>query len=625
MNFAGGVVKRSASSAFAGYGGIFNVTPNGDHAGEPARHRSEQSLRRRIADRPSLRRHQRPERRHQGTRGHHHQQRRRRVGPRQRPLEPRFRRRRMRTLSAARASTAAATPTRTSSPRSTSRTPTCRRSPRSSRSPTGLVGRRSLRRRPGGQLRAHVSQPVERLRLQLEQTPLSIFDVIQAGSAAARRVDATSTASLALHADGAEALRARQRLLERRPRPSLVDVQYLDVSKPASPSVIGDVDVRQRLGVDAGGRARSRPSRSTTPRGSRSSPSAAGTSNAQQVHERRPARAVHDGRARRQRRPRTPRAGSSAASSSNGGSSRSATRRSPSSTTRTRPRRSRHERAHARPQRRQRAAAGGDHRRALERLVGQRRDDLGDARPSHRERGGDERQRHRRVGRPASTGVDAQVFQNGTLAYVVTDVQVPAPCCPGGQPCSRAQRRVLRLHAAGAGRRHVERRRQARAVGHPPSCPSATTAAGAGTGFATTTGTTARTSSRSAATRSPSAGGTRSTAPGPERDWSYIDSLDALFVVDVSNADAPTIASMTVTDDPQAWWGDMPGRRQHALHDALTSGSSRPDPSDPQGTVSTRCTTTSTRSTSPTARTRASARRSTSRAVLVGALQRGPV
>jgi hypothetical protein len=37
----------------------------------------------------------------------------------------------------------------------------------------------------------------------------------------------------------------------------------------------------------------------------------------------------------------------------------------------------------------------------------------------------------------------------------------------------------------------------------------------------------------------------------------YIDSLESLFVVDLSNPDAPALASTAITQDPNGWWGNM--------------------------------------------------------------------
>lgn len=38
---------------------------------------------------------------------------------------------------------------------------------------------------------------------------------------------------------------------------------------------------------------------------------------------------------------------------------------------------------------------------------------------------------------------------------------------------------------------------------------------------------------------------------------SYLDSLESLFVVDLSNPDAPAVASTAITQDPNGWWGNM--------------------------------------------------------------------
>ena len=150
------------------------------------------------------------------------------------------------------------------------------------------------------------------------------------------------------------------------------------------------------------------------------------------------------------------------------------------------------------------------------------------------------------------------VFMNGNLAYVVTNVRVPAACDSYGpadrqaptrqrrQPCYGARR-------AGAGRRSVERRRVCAARS---SCRSIPGAGGAGAGGAAsgTTGAAAPRWCRSAATRSPSVAGSRSTTR-PTATTSTRNS--SLWVVDLANPDAPATASVTITDDPDGWWGNM--------------------------------------------------------------------
>jgi hypothetical protein len=48
----------------------------------------------------------------------------------------------------------------------------------------------------------------------------------------------------------------------------------------------------------------------------------------------------------------------------------------------------------------------------------------------------------------------------------------------------------------------------------------------------------------------------------------YVDALESLFVVDASNPDAPTLGSTVVTDDRDAWWGNLRaiGNRLYASH-----------------------------------------------------------
>ncbi len=68
--------------------------------------------------------------------------------------------------------------------------------------------------------------------------------------------------------------------------------------------------------------------------------------------------------------------------------------------------------------------------------------------------------------------------------------------------------------------------------------------------------------------------------------YSYDDSKQALFVVDLKNADAPSVASTTITTDPYAWWGNV-----RAVGDTLYTTHyewvDRPDPANPGTTMST--------------------------------------
>jgi hypothetical protein len=189
-------------------------------------------------------------------------------------------------------------------------------------------------------------------------------------------------------------------------------------------------------------------------------------------------------------------------------------------------------------------------------------------------------------------GVDAQVYQNGPLAYVVTDVQVPAPC-NGGYP-----------YGPGYGG----------SSGGPTQCYAVTQQV-----------QVVETSAGGAKLR-----GTVTLPPGPYGyyyggwgwegfwyyDWYngaqavqvggdalafrrwypsysygpngpvYEDDFDALFVVDISNPDAPSIASLTITDDLDAWWGDMTaiGNTLYTTHYEYIE---HPAPNDPYGTTYT--------------------------------------
>lgn len=49
----------------------------------------------------------------------------------------------------------------------------------------------------------------------------------------------------------------------------------------------------------------------------------------------------------------------------------------------------------------------------------------------------------------------------------------------------------------------------------------------------------------------------RRWTPNYDSSGRYVDSQESLFLVDLSNADAPSVASTVITDDPNGWWGDM--------------------------------------------------------------------
>jgi hypothetical protein len=185
-------------------------------------------------------------------------------------------------------------------------------------------------------------------------------------------------------------------------------------------------------------------------------------------------------------------------------------------------------------------------------------------------------------------GVGARVFQNGTLAYVVTDVQHPAPCnqwnsYPGGvrsgAGCLAWSEQVQVVDTSNGGA-------TLRGKITLPDTPNGWNGWGWG-GFwyydwfggseIVQVGKDALAFRRWYPEYAPT---------GPDGYWQYVDDLDALFVVDISNPDAPAIASMTVTDDATAWWGDLQavGDTLYATHYEWVN---RPDPKNPGNTLYT--------------------------------------
>jgi hypothetical protein len=182
----------------------------------------------------------------------------------------------------------------------------------------------------------------------------------------------------------------------------------------------------------------------------------------------------------------------------------------------------------------------------------------------------------------AIDGVDAQVFQNGTLGYVVSTVQSQGPCPyyggPGGNPggtCTVYQQKVTVVDTSNGGA-------VKRGSVLLPNLPYWYGGWG-WEGFwyydwfdgadIVQVGNNALAFRRWFPQYAYTQNG-----------YEYIDSLDALFVVDLSNPDAPTIASLTVTDDPTGWWGNMKaiGNTLYTTHYEWVT---RPDPKDPSNTI----------------------------------------
>jgi hypothetical protein len=70
---------------------------------------------------------------------------------------------------------------------------------------------------------------------------------------------------------------------------------------------------------------------------------------------------------------------------------------------------------------------------------------------------------------------------------------------------------------------------------------------------------------------------------GADGSVKYEEAKNALYVVDLTNADAPSLASTAVTTDPYGWWGNMrvSGNQLYVSHYEWLE---KPDPSAPSGT-----------------------------------------
>jgi hypothetical protein len=147
-------------------------------------------------------------------------------------------------------------------------------------------------------------------------------------------------------------------------------------------------------------------------------------------------------------------------------------------------------------------------------------------------------------------GVGPQVFTNGSFTYIVTDVEVPYPCPSSNGPqtsaCSvwQEQVEVVDLSNGGAAKRGVVRL--------PIDPRSGYLGWGWGGFYAYDW-----------------YGGGEVTQVGGDalafRRWhpsygaagQYVDASSDLFVVDLSNPDAPSVSSLVVTSDTNGWWGNM--------------------------------------------------------------------
>jgi hypothetical protein len=161
-------------------------------------------------------------------------------------------------------------------------------------------------------------------------------------------------------------------------------------------------------------------------------------------------------------------------------------------------------------------------------------------------------------------GVDARVFTNGNLDYILTDVQVPIDCQK-----SRSGGLAVPVPAGGTG----------------PSVPAQCYGWQEEVQVVDLSNGGAKLRGKVALPMDPNGyeggwgwsgyyyndwyngadvvqvGGStlafRRWTPDYGTSGQYIDASSDLFVVDLSNADAPTVASSVITTDPTGWWGDM--------------------------------------------------------------------
>jgi hypothetical protein len=154
-------------------------------------------------------------------------------------------------------------------------------------------------------------------------------------------------------------------------------------------------------------------------------------------------------------------------------------------------------------------------------------------------------------------GVNAQVFMNGTFAYIVTNVRVPAVCDSYGRPTGPA--------ASGPGTPSCYGRAeqiqvvdlsngvQLRGKIQLPIDPWGWY----GWGFGGCWYYDWFWGSEVAQVEGNALAFRRWEPIYDQSNGYYIDSNSALWVVDLANPDAPAIASTTIVDDAQAWWGNM--------------------------------------------------------------------
>jgi hypothetical protein len=157
-------------------------------------------------------------------------------------------------------------------------------------------------------------------------------------------------------------------------------------------------------------------------------------------------------------------------------------------------------------------------------------------------------------------GIGARVFVNGERLYAVTSVQIPTPCgSPGGlyngpavpagsgpQQCYAWQEQVQVVDTSNGGAK-------ARGTVALPVDPSGWSWNWGWYGFFYYDwydgGEIVQVGADALAFRR--------WHPNYAPNGQYVDASTDLYIVDLSNPDAPSVSSMVVTNDQNAWWGDM--------------------------------------------------------------------
>jgi hypothetical protein len=156
-------------------------------------------------------------------------------------------------------------------------------------------------------------------------------------------------------------------------------------------------------------------------------------------------------------------------------------------------------------------------------------------------------------------GVNARVFRNTNLAYVVTDVRVPT-ACPAGSPSQlQCQSRAQQVQVVDLTNGQAVPRGKVR-------LPADDWAYG-GRGWAGCFWYDWYDGAEVVQVQGDALAFRRWQRAYAATGGSFLTN-SALYVVDLANADAPSIASVTLLSDPDAWWGNMKvvGNTLYATH-----------------------------------------------------------